>query len=118
MRKSASILYPTIGTSKNSSSMRLTLEVARSSAKLGTPESVIGKLVTTRPSNISYLDGHDLSGLDTLVGNPFHYQRPEKSSGAAEGQQQGCQDDLTRTAAKAANGAPMTTDDTVAVKAP
>jgi hypothetical protein len=73
------------------SSMRLTLKLARLSAKLGAPESAIGKLVTTRPSNITYLDGGDLSALDTSVGNPFHYQRPEKSSGAAD-EQQGCSD--------------------------
>jgi hypothetical protein len=72
------------------SSMRLTLKVARLSAKLGVPESAIGKLVTTRPSNITYLDGDDLSALGTSVGNPFHYQRPENASGAAEEQQQGC----------------------------
>ena len=83
------------------SSMRLTLEVARVSSKLGVPESVIGKLVTTRPSSVTYLDGHDLSGLDAAVGSPFHYQQPEKSSGAAEEKQQGCQDELARTAAKA-----------------
>ena len=71
------------------SSMRLTLKLARLSAKLGVPNSAIGKMVTTRPSNITYLDAADLSGLDTSVGNPFHYQRPEKSSGAPE-QQQGC----------------------------
>lgn len=95
------------------SSMRLTLELARISAKLGAPESVIGKLVTTRPSNISYLDGPDLSGLDTSVGNPFHYQRLKNSSGAAE---QGCQDELARTAAKAPNGAPR--DNTIAAEIP
>src|SRR5216684_8224418 len=72
------------------SSMRLTLKVARLSAKLGAPQSAIAKLVTTRPSNITYLDGDDLSALGTSVGNPFHYQRPEKASGAAEEQQQGC----------------------------
>ena len=72
------------------SSMRLTLRLARLSAKLGVPNSAIGKMVTTRPSNITYLDAADLSGLDTSVGNPFHYQRPEKSSGAPEEQQQGC----------------------------
>ena len=72
------------------SSMRLTLKLARLSAKLGVPKSAIGKLVTTPPSNITYLDAGDLSGLDTSVGNPFHYQRPEKSSRAAEGQQQNC----------------------------
>jgi hypothetical protein len=73
------------------SSMRLTLKLARLSAKLGAPESAIGKLVTTPPSNITYLDRGDLSALDTLVGNPFHYQRSEKSSGAAD-EQQGCSD--------------------------
>jgi len=72
------------------SSMRLTLRLARLSAKLGVPNSAIGKMVTTRPSNITYLGAADLSGLDTSVGNPFHYQRPEKSSGAPEEQQQGC----------------------------
>jgi hypothetical protein len=72
------------------SSMRLTLKLARLSAKLGVPKSAIGKLVTTPPSNITYLDAADLSGLDTSVGNPFHYQRSEKSSGAAEEQQQSC----------------------------
>jgi hypothetical protein len=71
-------------------SMRLTLKLARLSAKLGVPKSAIGKLVTTRPANITYLDAADLSGLDTSVGNPFHYQRPEKSIGAAEEQQQSC----------------------------
>ena len=100
------------------SSMRLTLEVARFSAKLGVPEFVIGKLVTTCPSKVRYLDWHDLSGLDTLVGSPFHYRRPQKSSGAAEEQQQGCQDEHTRTVAKAANGVPMTTDNRLAAETP
>jgi hypothetical protein len=67
-------------------SMRLTLKLARLSAKLGAPESAIGKFVITRPSNITYLDSDDLSALDTSVGNPFHYQLPESSSGAAEEQ--------------------------------
>jgi hypothetical protein len=72
------------------SSMRLTLKLARLSAKLGVPNSAIGKMLTTRPWNITYLDAADLSGLDTSAGNPFHYQCPEKSSGAPEEQQQGC----------------------------
>src|SRR6202142_1623799 len=72
------------------SSMRLTLKLARLWAKLGVPEAAIGKLVTTRPSNITYLDAADLSGLDTSVGNPFHYQHPEKSGTAADERQQSC----------------------------
>jgi hypothetical protein len=71
------------------SSMRLTLKLARLSAKLGVPNSAIGKMVTTRPSNITWLDAADLSGLAS-AGNPFHYRRPRKSSGAPEEQYQGC----------------------------
>ena len=71
-------------------SMRLTLKFARLLAKLGVPKSAIGKLVTTSPSNITYLDATDLPALNTSVGNPFRYQRPAKPSGAAEQQQQSC----------------------------
>jgi hypothetical protein len=74
---------------EDQSSIRLTLKLARLSAKLGAPESAIGKFVTTRPSNITYLDEGDLSALDTSVGNPFHYQRPEHSNGTAK-EQDGC----------------------------
>lgn len=81
--------------------MLLTLALARISVKLGVPESVMGKLVTTRPSNISYLDGPDLSGLDNSVGDPFHYPRPQNSSAADQEKQAGCQDEPARTAAKA-----------------
>ena len=70
--------------------MRLTIKLARLSAKLGVPEFAIGKLVTTRPSNITYLDGDDLLALDTSFEDPFHYQSPNKSSGKAEEQQQSC----------------------------
>jgi hypothetical protein len=100
------------------SSMRLTLKVARRSAKIGTPISVIGKFVTTSPEKISYLDANDLSSLDISEGNPFHYPRPKKSSGIIEGHQESCQDELTRTAPKAADAAPRNADDTLAVKAP
>jgi hypothetical protein len=72
------------------SSMRLTLKFARLLARLGVPKSAIGKLVTTRHSNITYLDATDLLALDISVGNPFRYQRPAKPSGAAEEQQQSC----------------------------
>jgi hypothetical protein len=72
------------------SSMRLTLKLARLSEKLGAPKSAIGKMVTTPPSNITYLDGADLMALDTKVGNPYHYPRSGKSSGEAQQQQQNC----------------------------
>jgi hypothetical protein len=74
---------PSFWMASDLSSMRLTLKLARLWAKLGVPEAAIGKLVTTRPSNITYLDAADLSGFDTSVGNPYHYQRPEKSGTAA-----------------------------------
>jgi hypothetical protein len=70
--------------------MRLTIKLARLSAKLGVPNSTIGKMVTTRPSNITWLDAADLSGLGASARNPFHDDRPEKSSGTPKQQQQGC----------------------------
>jgi hypothetical protein len=72
------------------SSMRLTLKLARFSAKLGVPNSTIGKMVTTRPSNITWLDAADLSGLGASARNPFHYDGSEKSSGTPKRRQQGC----------------------------
>lgn len=100
------------------SSMRLTIKMARLSAKLGTPISVIGKFVTTTPANISYLDGNDLAALDISGRNPFHYLRAEKSSGLVEGRQESCQDELTRTAPKAPDGTPRNADNTLAARAP
>jgi hypothetical protein len=70
-------------------SMRLTRRFARLLAEQGVPNSAIRKLVTTRPSHISYLDATDLSALEASAGNPFHYQKPDKSGGSAE-EQQGC----------------------------
>jgi hypothetical protein len=72
------------------SSMRLTLKLARFSAKLGVPNSTIGKMVTTRPSNITWLDAADLSGLGASARNPFHYDGSEKSRGTPKRRQQGC----------------------------
>jgi hypothetical protein len=53
------------------SSILLTVKLARISAKLGVSNSAIGKMVTTRPTNIAYLDQADLSALDASIGNPF-----------------------------------------------
>jgi hypothetical protein len=49
-----------------------------------------GKIVTTRPSDITYLDTSDLSALDASVGNPFRYQLPATPSGAVDEQKQSC----------------------------
>jgi hypothetical protein len=70
--------------------MRLTHKFARLLAQQGVPKSAIRKMVTTRASDITYLDARELSALDTTVGNPFHYQSPDKVSGKAEEQQQSC----------------------------
>jgi hypothetical protein len=73
--------------------MRLTHKFARLLAQQGVPKTAIRKMVTTRASDITYLDARELSALDTSVGNPFHYQSPDKSSGKAEEQQQSCRDE-------------------------
>jgi hypothetical protein len=57
----------------------LTIKLARLWAEQGVPVSAIGKMVTTRPEAITYLDRADLAGLDASVGNPFDYQ-VEKSN--------------------------------------
>jgi hypothetical protein len=70
-------------------SMLLTVKLARLSAKLGVPSSAIGKMVTTRPAKIAYLDQNDLSALDASVGDPFKYQ-PEMLSEPGQQQQKSC----------------------------
>jgi hypothetical protein len=67
----------------------LTIKLARLWAEQGVPNSAIGKMVTTRPESITYLDRADLSGLGASAGNPFAY-KAEKSSEAGQAQQQSC----------------------------
>jgi hypothetical protein len=74
---------------EDQASMLLTVKLARLSAKLGVPNSVIGKMVTTRPATIAYLDQNDLSALDASVGDPFRYQ-PEMLSKPGQQQQKSC----------------------------
>jgi len=59
---------------EDAQSKLLTLKQARLWAKQGVPNSAIGKMVTTRPEAITYLDRTDLSGLDASEGNPFATQ--------------------------------------------
>lgn len=79
-------------------SILLTVKMARISAKLGVPNSAIGKMVTTRPSAITYLDGADLSAL-AAAGNPFD-QEPGEPTEAARQQQQACLSREARPEAK------------------
>jgi len=74
---------------ENPGSVLLTVKLARLSAKLGVPNSAIGKMVTTPPNSISYLDAADLSALDASAENPFD-QAPEKSNEAARQKKQNC----------------------------
>jgi hypothetical protein len=67
----------------------MTIKLARLWAGRGIPSSAIGKMVTTRPEAITYLDEADLSGLEASAGNPFAY-KGEKSSEARQAQPQSC----------------------------
>ncbi len=51
--------------------IRDTVELARLSAKLGVPSSVIGRMVTTPPGKMSYLDERDHLALKTVARDPF-----------------------------------------------
>jgi hypothetical protein len=70
-------------------SKRLTIKLARLWAEQGVSATVIGKMVTTLPKTITYLDRADLEGLDASAGNPFAY-RDEKSSEGGQAPQQSC----------------------------
>jgi hypothetical protein len=70
-------------------SVLLTVKLARFSAKLGVPNSAIGKMVVTPPDSISYLDSADLLALNASTGNPFE-QEPEKSNQTAQQQKNSC----------------------------
>ena len=56
---------------EDAGSRLMTMKLARLWAKRGVPNSTIGKMVITRPDEISYLDQRDLSALDASIGNPF-----------------------------------------------
>ena len=51
--------------------LRDTIHFARLSAKLGIPSATIGKMVTTPPGKIRYLDQADLSALRVIARDPF-----------------------------------------------
>ena len=63
--------------------IRDTVELARLSARLGVPSSVIGRMVATPPRKISYLDEVDLLALKTVVRDPFA-DMGESASGNSE----------------------------------
>jgi hypothetical protein len=70
--------------------MRLTLRLARILAQRGVPESAIGKMVTTRPSDITYLNAADLLALLASMGNPFANSSLAMPRGALKKRQELC----------------------------
>jgi hypothetical protein len=56
---------------EDAATIRDTIQLARLSARLGIPSSVIGRMVTTPPGKMSYLDERDLRALKTIVRDPF-----------------------------------------------
>ncbi len=71
---------------EDTGSRLLTMKLARLWAKRGVPNSTIGKMVITRPDEITYLDQRDLSALDASIGNPF----ATRSDETGPAQQQDC----------------------------
>jgi hypothetical protein len=61
--------------------IRDTISFARLSAKLGIPSSAIGKMVTTPPRKIAFLDRADLSALKVIVRDPFARKTNEGNHG-------------------------------------
>jgi hypothetical protein len=56
---------------EDNGTLRDTIYFARLSAKLGIPASAIGKMVTTPPGGIAFLDQADLSALKVIERDPF-----------------------------------------------
>ena len=78
---------------EDAGSKLLTIKLARLWAEQGIPHSAIGKMVTTRPQTITYLDRADLSALGASEGDPFAH-KAEKSSEEGQAQQQSCSTQL------------------------
>jgi hypothetical protein len=56
---------------EDADSARITVQMSRLLVGLGVPHSVIGKIVTTPPTKITFLDNRDLAGLNVHRTNPF-----------------------------------------------
>jgi hypothetical protein len=56
---------------EDSGTIRDTVRLARLSAKFGIPSSTIGKMVTTPPGKMTFLDQADLSALKVILRDPF-----------------------------------------------
>jgi hypothetical protein len=56
---------------EDSDSARVTVETSRLLVGVGVPLSIIGKIVTTPPAKITFLDNRDLASLNVHRTNPF-----------------------------------------------
>jgi len=56
---------------EDSGSARITIEMSRLLAGLGVPLSIVGKIVTTPPAKITFLNNRDLASLNVQRTNPF-----------------------------------------------
>jgi hypothetical protein len=56
---------------EDADSARATLRMSRVLVRLGVPHSIIGKIVATPPTAITYLDNRDLAALNVRRTNPF-----------------------------------------------
>lgn len=56
---------------EDADSARITVQMSRLLVGLGVPHSIIGKIVATPPSKITFLDNRDLAALNVHRTNPF-----------------------------------------------
>jgi hypothetical protein len=80
---------------EDTGTIRDTIHFARLYAKLGIPASTIGKMVTTPPGKITFLDPSDLSDMKVVMRDPFARKagegdqdcnaNPERETAAAAG---------------------------------
>jgi hypothetical protein len=71
---------------EDADSARTTIQMSRLLVGLGVSHSIIGKIVATPPARITFLDNHDLAGLNVHRTNPF---RNHDAARAAQGQEAG-----------------------------
>jgi hypothetical protein len=71
---------------EDADSARTTIQMSRLLVGLGVPHSIIGKIVATPPARITFLDNHDLAGLNVHRTNPF---RSHDAARAAQGHEAG-----------------------------
>ena len=72
---------------EDADSARVTIQMSRLLVGLGVPHSVIGKIVATPPAKITFLDNHDLTGLNVHRTNPF--RKNFSAAGMARSQEAG-----------------------------